>query len=979
MKFTGERFIPGVAGNIYLEHFHRYHFCIDFIAGKDVLDIACGEGYGSAMISAHARKVWGVDISAQAISHAQSEYKAGNLQFLLGSCTAIPLPDTCVDIAVSFETIEHLTEHDEMMLELRRVLRPNGALIISSPDKRIYSDERNFKNSFHLRELYAEEFKALLQKNFEHVVIYGQRIVFGSAIMRQSGQGKLSSIGIDGTQFSEGLDNPIYQIAVASNSIDWTSKGFSGLMEDSIFRSEAAIEKASVILNLEAEIDNMKRGKLVANQASVEMTQLTGQISSFASAVSDLPKQISDLTLQVSELPNHILDMSSGKLIAHQASAEMNNLIGHISRFTSTISHLPKQMFDLPSQISDLSIQVSRLTEQVSFVTNHVANLTFHLTQPAPPAPPIKRSQFSKLGFHASGKPRGWLRFLLLRDRKIGTPRRPAIRLLFKRNGKVRPVFRDWYGRYDISPENEVLYNYAQMLRDQLAQGDLAKAKTVCLVSTQHTAFIAEAVSMALAETRLQVSHVTEMPRDFIHDLYIVIAAQMFDCMPPPERCFLFQMEQVRASRWVDTAYLERMRPCLGILDYAFDNITALIERGLPLKQLFYVPIQPIAMPKVLSQKRDIDVLFYGAQGSARRDRYLAALSKRVNIRVENNLFGAHMADLISRAKVVVNIHYFENALLETTRLSEALSHGAFVVSEQSADQAHQTDFDGLVDFVAPNDVESFVRQVEKRLQEWTCPPVVRPREDVGSMKFLLLRALHGCGVLSFEEFSKATETTDLPSDSLVLGLPEEAPRRLSAQQNRLPGFAAFPALRHVDGWKGCAQSYKYMASKAKNADIPQLKICEDDAVFAPGTAKRLAVIAEYLDQQNSSWDVFSGILTDLSEDAKISAVIPYDSEKFVHLNSVIGMVFGIYNRSAIETLATFEFGGADTRYHTIDRYLESKKPRCITTVPAIAMQGNDFESTLWPAHNKDMTNMISASLSRLEKKVKAFNDGSRL
>jgi hypothetical protein len=514
------------------------------------------------------------------------------------------------------------------------------------------------------------------------------------------------------------------------------------------------------------------------------------------------------------------------------------------------------------------------------------------------------------------------------------------------------------------------------MLREQLAKGNLAKAKTVCLVSTQHTAFIAEAVSVALAGSRLQVSHVTEMPRDFSHDLYVVIAAQMFNEMPPPERCFLFQVEQIRASRWLDAAYLERLRNCLGILDYSFDNITALIERGVPLKQLFYVPVQPIAKPNVLSQKRDIDVLFYGARGSSRRDRYLAALSKRVNIRIESNLFGSEMMDLISRSKVVVNIHYFENALLETTRLSEALSHGAFIVSEQSVDQTDQTDFDGMVDFVAPNDVEGFVKQVEKRLQEWTSPQVVvGPREDVTSMKFLLLRALHGCGVLSFAEFAKATENTKLPSDSLVLGLPEEAPRRLSAQQNRLPGFSAFPALRHVDGWKGCAQSYKYMALKAKIAGLQRLKICEDDAVFVSGTAKRLAVIEKYLDQNSQSWDLFSGLLSDLSEDAQISAVVPYDSEKFVHLNSFIGMVFGIYNCSAIETLTNFEFSGEDTRYHTIDRYLESKEPRCITTVPAVAMQGNDFDSTLWPAHNKDMIEMISTSLRRLENKVKAFED----
>jgi ubiquinone/menaquinone biosynthesis C-methylase UbiE/GR25 family glycosyltransferase involved in LPS biosynthesis len=889
MEFTGERFIPSIVGNISLEHMHRYRFCLDFIVGKDVLDIACGEGYGSALIAPDARKVWGVDISVEAVGHAQEAYKAENLQFLLGSCTAIPLPDNSVDVAISFETIEHLTEHDEMMQELRRVLRPNGVLIISSPDKRVYSDEQDFHNSFHLRELYAKDFAALLHKNFGHVVTYAQNVVFGSAILRQSGEGKLASIGIGDTKFSAGLASPMYQVAVASDSADWLNKGFSGLMEDSVFHSEAVMEKASIIAKLEAERENVNSGNLVAYQTSAELTQLIGHISNFVNAVSDLP--------------------------------------------------------------------------------NHIANLTYHLT---PPSQPVKRSRLNKMGFHPSGKPRGWLRFILLNDQQLGTPRPTTSRILFKKSGVVRPIFRGWYRGYEISPENAVLYSYTQMLRKQR---NLEKAKTICVVCTPHTVFIAEAVAQALAGTRLNVTYVTKMPRDFTHDLYVVIAAQMFDHMPPLERCFIFQMEQVRASRWVDAAYLERLRTCLGVIDYAFDNITALIERGLLLKQLFYVPIQPFAKHKALPPKRDIDVLFYGAQGSPRRDRYLAALSKRVNVRVETNLFGDQMTDLLSRAKVVVNIHYYENALLETTRLSEALSHGAFVVSEQSADHADQTDFDDLVDFVASDDVEAFVLQVETRLHQWTSPQNVSSREDVGSMKFLLLRALHGCGVLTFTEFADATQNTKLPSNSLVLGLPEEAPRRRSAQQNRLPAFAAFPALRNVDGWKGCAQSYKYMASKAETAGLPRLMICEDDAIFAPGTAQRLAIIADYLDQQNSSWDVFSGLLSDLHEDAIISAVTTYKGEKFVHLNSVIGMVFGIYNRSAIKTLEGFEFAGEDTRYHTIDRYFDATKPRCITTVPPIAVQSTEFESTLWLAHNQGMTDMISASQSLLEKKIKDFSD----
>jgi 2-polyprenyl-3-methyl-5-hydroxy-6-metoxy-1,4-benzoquinol methylase len=886
MQFTGERFIPGVAGNINLEHVHRYNFCIDFTAGKDVLDIACGEGYGSALISAHAKQVWGVDLSAEAVAHAQATYQAENLQFLVGSCTEIPLSDNSIDVAISFETIEHLSEHDRMMQELRRVLRPNGVLIISSPDKRAYSDERDFHNPYHLRELYVEEFLELLNGNFNHVVTYAQRIVFGSAILRQSGEDKLASIGIDETHFSPGLANPMYQVAVASDSSDWLEKGFSGLMEDSVFHSEAVMEKAATIIRLESELAKDRSVPLAEPQPSVHFVQLADQIS-------DLNKKIDSLTKQ--------------------------------------------------------------------FV--HFSTM---------PALQVKRSRLHRLGFHSSGEPRGWLRFLLLSDEKLGTPRSITRRILFHKSGETRPIFRDWYLGYEISPENANLHDYSSLLR---GQKNLTKAETLCVVCTPHTVFIAEAVAQALVGTRLNVTRVTEMPTDFTHDLYLVIAAQMFDQLPPPERCLLFQMEQVRASRWVDAAYVKRLRTCLGVIDYAFDNITALIEKGLLLKQLYYVPIQPIAKSKALSSERDIDVLFYGAQGSSRRDRYLAALSKRLNVRVETNLFGDQMTDLLSRTKVVVNIHYYENALLETTRLSEALSHGAFVVSEQSVDQADQTDFDNLVDFVPADDVDAFVRQVEMRLKLWTAPRSVSSREDVGSMKFMLLRVLHGCGILSFEEFAGATQSTDLPSQSLILGLPEEAPRRLSAQKNRLPGFHAFPALRHIDGWKGCAQSYKYVASKALTSGLSQLAICEDDAVFAPGTAERLAIILDYLDQQSQPWDVFSGLLSDLHEDANISSVVTYDREKFVHLNSVIGMVFGIYNLSGMKTLASFEFAGEDTRYHTIDRYLEATKPTCITTFPPIAEQSDEFKSTLWLAHNQAMAGMISESLIRLNEKITTFSD----
>ena len=107
MKFTGERFLPNIDGAIALEHLHRYLVASLYVHNKDVLDIASGEGYGSAMLARNAKTVIGVDISEDAIAHATARYAAKNLEFRAGNAAKIPLEDASVDVVVSFETIEH--------------------------------------------------------------------------------------------------------------------------------------------------------------------------------------------------------------------------------------------------------------------------------------------------------------------------------------------------------------------------------------------------------------------------------------------------------------------------------------------------------------------------------------------------------------------------------------------------------------------------------------------------------------------------------------------------------------------------------------------------------------------------------------------------------------------------------------------------------------------------------------------------------
>ncbi|MFC4764053.1 glycosyltransferase [Dyella koreensis] len=222
MKFTGERFIPTEQGEIRLEHFHRYALARGLVAGKDVLDVACGEGYGSSILASQARSVVGVDISNEAVDHARATYgDASNLEFRQGSAAALDLPDNAFDVVVSFETVEHLFEQEEMLAELRRVLRPSGILLMSSPNRPIYSDAAGHHNEYHVKELDFIEFDALLKTQFPKIQYWGQRLAVGSAVLPLEGESDaLRSFldnGKDVRTASPKIDAPVYYMALCAN------------------------------------------------------------------------------------------------------------------------------------------------------------------------------------------------------------------------------------------------------------------------------------------------------------------------------------------------------------------------------------------------------------------------------------------------------------------------------------------------------------------------------------------------------------------------------------------------------------------------------------------------------------------------------------------------------------------------------------------------------------------------------------------
>lgn len=234
LPWTGERLVTQVEDVDTIYHLHRYAIPFNYITNKIVVDIASGEGYGSNLMAKTAKEVYGVDISSEAISFATLKYgQTKNLNFLEGTVEKIPLKDSFVDVVVSFETLEHTDKHEEMMGEIKRILKPGGILIISSPDKANYSDRFNRVNEFHVKELYMQNFKTLMKTYFKHTHFYYQTFLTGSFIVKED----FSATGIteyDGSyshiNSNANLQFPLFNIAVASdeNFIEPEASYFNG-------------------------------------------------------------------------------------------------------------------------------------------------------------------------------------------------------------------------------------------------------------------------------------------------------------------------------------------------------------------------------------------------------------------------------------------------------------------------------------------------------------------------------------------------------------------------------------------------------------------------------------------------------------------------------------------------------------------------------------------------------------------------------
>lgn len=183
-----ERFTLKERGRVAYEHFHRYLLCRDYAAGKKVLDLASGEGFGSYVLSGVAEEVCGVEIDEEAVDRCNKAFvDVRNLSFRAGDVRSLPFEDASFDVVIGLEIIEHIAEQAQMVQEAKRVLRDGGLAIWSTPNVEIYNRYKA-PNRFHVHELSGEELRGLLGSSFSNIEILGQRLAIFSTLTPTSAE-----------------------------------------------------------------------------------------------------------------------------------------------------------------------------------------------------------------------------------------------------------------------------------------------------------------------------------------------------------------------------------------------------------------------------------------------------------------------------------------------------------------------------------------------------------------------------------------------------------------------------------------------------------------------------------------------------------------------------------------------------------------------------------------------------------------------
>jgi 2-polyprenyl-3-methyl-5-hydroxy-6-metoxy-1,4-benzoquinol methylase/glycosyltransferase involved in cell wall biosynthesis len=379
LEWTGERYLPWLEdAAIGYEHLHRYAYATQFVQKKKVLDLACGEGYGSYLLAKSAKSVVGIDIDEHAIKHARNKYIKQNLEFKVGSITEVPIAgEHLFEVVVCFEALEHIEDHHGLLSEVKRLLTADGVFIVSTPNKTVYTDEPQFNNPFHVHELYFDEFRELFEKHFKTVKFLGQRISCSSNIwpVFLVGDEKVVDYVIDRNPkefvFVENdKRTPLYFIAIASDTDFEIEETRSALIDvsDALLKHKenqiaAHVTEQERLLREIGQLSSTLKQK--ENQIAAHVTEQERLLREIAAHVTEQERLLREIgrlstivqaqqqTLaETAELQARVRDLEAalGQRV-EQHREELESLIAEKGRFAGENSELKSRVEDLQQRL----------------------------------------------------------------------------------------------------------------------------------------------------------------------------------------------------------------------------------------------------------------------------------------------------------------------------------------------------------------------------------------------------------------------------------------------------------------------------------------------------------------------------------------------------------------------------------------------------------------------------------------------------
>ena len=512
------------------------------------------------------------------------------------------------------------------------------------------------------------------------------------------------------------------------------------------------------------------------------------------------------------------------------------------------------------------------------------------------------------------------------------------------------------------------------------------------ILATQHTSYVAHFLEQHLNsmgfKTKIEYSF---NPKSDLGQLYFAICPQMFKKLP--WNYVAFQMEQSVSSRWFTERYFFQLKEAIAICDYSKKNIEFLLNKGIPHQQIYYLPIGSVSCYKNDLDGREYsnpeeqdscEVLFYGDTSSIRRQQFLEKIQSRFKVKIVQNIFGEEMVAQLCSAKIVINIHYYENALLETTRIHEVLSLGIPIISESSQDIGDYPLLADVIEVVPEGDIDQMADRIEELLKNSAKYDSLKQQIRnynccfSESSAFYLDRLLLAHDWISYEQFLKSHPINYGKNNNLCLSLTETPNRKKNFLLQKMDQFMVVEGLRHFKGWIGCGLSYKYMLQGYRENESPILPmICEDDTIFPINFREQVAKINDYLKSLNpNSWHIFSGLIAWLSPDTKILKIEEVDGIEYIYINKMTSTVCNVYNSKSAQIIAKWDELNRDQKINTIDKYIESVEDLVvITTLPFLVSHSSEEDSSIWKMNNSSYDTIIAESAQLLDSKIKIYKN----